>query len=296
VSGNHEQDVHDAATVILLRDGAQGGFELFLVQRGKDQAFMGGAYVFPGGRLSPADSDPELARWAPVLSPDRAVRRLQEEGIPEAAGLGLFLAAIRETFEEAGVLLARDRSGRVADLSAAGTASRFDAYRADLHDGRLTLAELARREGLLLAPDLLTPCARWVTPAVWPRRFDTRFFLARLPEGQFPTPDRTELTDSRWLRPALALAEHEAGRIVLMPPTLVTVAELAAFSESGPLLAAAAAMRIEPVLPEAFRTAGGFGLSIPARRALAPPGSRLHPPAGEPVRVVLEAGIWRIRK
>lgn len=288
--------VPDAATVVLLRDGPEGACEVFLMRRGRNQAFMGGACVFPGGRLELADADPELTGMAGGFSPGEAKRLLQDGEIPEAAAFGLWMAAIRETFEEAGVLLARDRGGNVVDLSDEGTAARFGAYRADLHDHRLTLAELARREGLLYAPDLLIPYARWITPVIEPRRFDARFFLARLPEGQFPVHDRMELTDSRWMTPGLALAEHAAGRIVLMPPTLVTIEELGAFSTTGPILDAAGSRRIEAILPEAFLTADGFGLRLPTDPEYEPAERRQRPHPGEPTRVVIEDGIWKTVK
>jgi 8-oxo-dGTP pyrophosphatase MutT (NUDIX family) len=286
----------DAATVILLRDRPEGACEIFLMRRGSDQSFMGGAHVFPGGRLDAADRDPELAAFTGGLSPSQARRLLQQEDLPETAALGIFMAAIRETFEEAGILLARDRRSEVVDLSDRGTVERFAAYRLALHDRRLTLAQLARREGLLYAPDLLIPYARWITPEIeYQRRFDARFFLAKLPEGQLAAHDRMELTDSRWMTAAAALEDHAAGRIVLMPPTLKTVEELLPFSACGPLLAAAAPGRIEAILPEAFRTADGFGFRLPQDSEYTLTGRRKPQHPGETTRVVMEGGIWRSR-
>ena len=285
----------DAATVILLRDRAGGPYEVFLMRRHRNQAFMGGAYVFPGGRLDEADADPELAACIGGLSATDAKRLLQETDLPEATALGLFVAAIRETFEEAGVLLARDVRGSVVDLSAPETAARFAAYRLELHEGRLTLSELARREGLLFAPDLLVPYSHWITPEIETRRFDTRFFLARLPEGQVPVHDRMELTESRWLTPAFALAEHAAGRIVLMPPTLKTIEELLSFSNTGQLFDAARSQRIRTILPEAFRTADGFGIRLPHDSEYTLAAYRQPPRPGETTRIVMEDGTWKTR-
>ena len=283
----------DSATVVLLRNRSGGPYELFLMRRRRDQAFMGGAFVFPGGRLDEADKDPALGACTGGLSAADARRLLQEPDLPEATALGLFLAAIRETFEEAGVLLARDASGRLVDLTDPKRATRFAAYRLELHEERLTLAGLAGREGLSYAPDLLIPYSHWITPTIEPRRFDTRFFLARLPEGQAALHDRMELTESRWMTPALALAEHAAGRIVLMPPTLKTIEELQAFSRTGDLFAAARSRRIRTILPEAFRTADSFGVRLPNDAQYSLDAFRQPPCPGETSRVVMQDGVWK---
>jgi len=284
-----------AATVILLRDRAERPYDVFLMRRHRNQVFMAGAYVFPGGRLDVADADPELAACIGGFSAADAKRLLQETDLPEATALGLFMAAIRETFEEAGVLLARDARGSVVDLSAPETAVRFSCYRLELHAGRLTLADLVRREGLVFAPDLLIPYAHWITPEIESRRFNTRFFLARLPEGQAPVHDRMELTESFWMTPAFALAENEAGRIMLMPPTLKTIEELLSFSNTAPLFAAARSQRIRTILPEAFRTADGFGIRLPHDSEYTLAACKELPRPGGSTRIVMEGGIWKAR-
>lgn len=297
--GGRDEGKHapwDAATVILLRDRTEGPYEVFLMRRHRNQAFMGGAYVFPGGRLDDADADPELAAACiGGFSAADAKRLLQETELPEATALGLFVAGIRETFEEAGVLLARDARGNEVDLSAPETAARFSAYRLELHEERLTMAELVRREGLIFAPDLLIPYSHWITPEIEPRRFDTRFFLARLPEGQLPIHDRMELMESSWMTPAFALKEHEAGRIILMPPTMKTIEELLSFCSTAELFAAARLQRIRTILPEAFRTADGFGIRLPhdSEYTLAVGKQPSHP--GGSTRIVMEGGIWKAR-
>ncbi len=290
-----KQTLRDAATVILLRDRAGGPYEVFLMRRHRNQAFMGGAYVFPGGRLDDADADPELAACIGGICAADAKHLIQETDLPEATALGLFVAAIRETFEEAGVLLARDARGSVVDLSAPETAARFAAYRLELHEGRLTLSEMVRREGLLFAPDLLVPYSHWITPEIETRRFDTRFFLARLPEGQVPVHDRMEMTESRWLTPAFAMAEHAAGRIVLMPPTLKTIEELLSFPNTGQLFDVARSQRIFTIFPEAFRTADGFGIRLPHDSEYTLAAYRQPPRPGETTRIVMEDGIWKTR-
>lgn len=290
-----KQAPRDAATVILLRDRTEGLYEVFLMRRHRNQAFMGGAFVFPGGRLDDADADQEIAACASGFRAADAKRLLQETDLPEAIALGLFVAAIRETFEEAGVLLARDARGKVVDLSAPETAARFSSYRLELHEKRLTLAELVRREGLVFAPDLLIPYAHWITPEIESRRFNTRFFLARLPEGQVPVHDRMELTESSWMTPAFALAENEAGRIILMPPTLKTIEELLSFSHTAQLFAAARSQRIGTILPEAFRTADGFGIRLPHDSEYTLNVGKQPPHPGGSTRIVMEGGIWKAR-
>ena len=290
-----KQTPRDAATVILLRDRTEGTYEVFLMRRHRDQAFMGGAYVFPGGSLDHADANPELAACIGGFCTADAKRLLQETDLPEATALSLFVAAIRETFEEAGVLLARDARGKIVDLSAPETATRFSSYRLELHEERLPLLELVRREGLILAPDLLTPYAHWITPEIESRRFNTRFFLARLPAGQVPVHDRMELTESSWMTPAFALAEHEAGRVILMPPTLKTLEELLSFPDTAQLFAATRSQRIGTILPEAFRTADGFGIRLPhdSEYTLNVGKQPFHP--GGSTRIVMEGGIWKAR-
>jgi len=285
----------DAATVILLRDRTEGPYEVFLMRRHRNQTFMGGAFVFPGGGLDDADADPEIAACTSGFRAADAKRLLQETDLPEAIALGLFVAAIRETFEEAGVLLARDARGSVVDLSAPETAARFSSYRLELHEERLTLAELVRREGLVFAPDLLIPYAHWITPEIESRRFNTRFFLTRLPEGQVPVHDRMELTESSWMTPAFALAENEAGRIILMPPTLKTIEELLSFSHTAQLFAAARSQRIGTILPEAFRTADGFGIRLPHDSEYTLNVGKQPPHPGGSTRIVREGGIWKAR-
>jgi 8-oxo-dGTP pyrophosphatase MutT (NUDIX family) len=291
-----KQAPRDAATVILLRDRTEGAYEVFLMRRDRSQAFMGGAYVFPGGRLDAADVDPELLACIGGFSAADAKHLLQETDLPEATALGLFVAAIRETFEEAGVLLARDARGSVVNLSAASeTAARFSSYRLELHEERLTLTNLVRREGLIFAPDLLIPYSHWITPETESQRFNTRFFLARLPERQIPVHDRMELTESSWMTPAFALAEHTAGRIILMPPTLKTIEGLLSFSNTAQLFVAARSRRIWTILPEAFRTADGFGIRLPHDSEYTlNVGKQPFPPGGS-TRIVMEGGIWKTR-
>lgn len=284
----------DAATVILVREPAGRPFEVFLMRRHKDQDFMGGVYVFPGGRLDEGDCDPDLAALSEGLSPEEARRRLQEEAVPPARALGLFLAALRETFEESGILLARDPSGKVVEMREGADAGRFASYRLALHDRRLSLAELARKENLRYALDLLFPYSHWITPEVEIRRFDTRFFVARQPDGQWPVHDTIEMTKSLWISPSDALERYEAGAILLMPPTLKTLDELSRFRSAEDLFEHVRSRRIEPFLPQPFAFEGGYGIRLPYDPQYTIVSYKLPPRPGEPSRILLRDGKWRI--
>ena len=293
LKGRTENALRDAATVILVRTRPEEPYEVLLMRRHRNQAFMAGAYVFPGGRLDDADSAPGLADCVGRFPAEEARRLLQEPNLPASTALGLFLAAIRETFEEAGVLLARDIFGRPVDLTDPEAAARFSAYRLELHEKRITLADLARREAIRYAPELLIPYSHWVTPEIEPRRFDTRFFLAQIPEGQVAVHDRMELTESRWMTPATALAEHKEGRIVLMPPTLKTIEELLAFTRTEDLFAATRTQQLYTIYAEAFRTADSFGIRLPRDPEYTLTDWKQQPRPGETTRIVMQDGIWK---
>ncbi len=289
-----------AATVILIRDREDAPYEIFLMRRSRNQSFMGGAFVFPGGRLEEADCEPDMLQFFSSGMPADGIdhffsERLQDPGLAESVACGLHCAAVRETFEEAGVLLACNESGRYPDLRGPEMQARFTEARKALSRGEMNFKALARRERLRIAPDRLVPYAHWITPEIDSKRFDTRFFLARLPEGQIPVHDEAELTASVWLTPAAALRENAAGRIVLMPPTLKTVHELRAFHKIGDLFAWAAARPLHPILPQFFRTEdGGVGLRMPFDPDYSIPEFKLPPRPGEPSKVLNVNGIWTI--
>jgi 8-oxo-dGTP pyrophosphatase MutT (NUDIX family) len=264
----------DAATVILIRPeaGAAGaaapgidtaGVEVYLLRRTKALEFAPGACVFPGGSVDVRDADPGIAEtgWAGPAPADVG----QLLGVPADRARALVCAAVRETFEESGVLLAGPSP---AELVPDGADLAQD--RRALLDGSLSLSELLARRGLLLRADLLTPWARWITPEVSPRRFDTWFFAAALPAGQLaglaPADQLAGLaaaaregegegergggeSDSgTWWRPSAALEAARAGQITLLPPTAVTLAELAAYQDVEAILGER--RMITPLLPK----------------------------------------------
>lgn len=241
--------VRDAATVILLREApGEGPPEVLLLRRHARSGFAATAWVFPGGTVDPADLRLPPAYWD-GLDPAAAAPVVGRD--PEVT-LGLFVAAVRETFEEAGLLLARHADGRAVDL-----------HDPEVVRLRRTLAERPRQTevavafdawvvetGLVLDLGALTPLSRWITPQQEPRRYDTIFFLARAPGGQIAAHDQVETTESRWLTAADALSAHAEGEFRLVYPTIHTLEELAGFSDTPTLLSAAVAReRLRPLQP-----------------------------------------------
>ena len=233
--------VRDASTVMLVRDAE--GVEVFAFRRARRMAFAAGMLVFPGGSVDPQDRSDQLP-W----------RRRPAGSELAAAGSELVAAAVRETFEECGVLLAVPDPGATspgdgsAGVDAVAPDTDLVAVREALLDGRCTLADVLHRRGLALDADLLHPWARWVTPPGEVRRFDTRFYLARVPAGQEPLDLGGEGEGAAWLNARTALARHAAGELPMLPPTLVAIEELAAAESVEALFATRRAVSV--VRPE----------------------------------------------
>ncbi|RTL08716.1 MAG: NUDIX domain-containing protein [Acidimicrobiia bacterium] len=251
--------VRDAATVMLLRDGSDGP-EVCLMQRNLNSDFVGGAYVFPGGAVDPADAEVAVAQRCPDLDDVEASRRL---GLA-VGGLAFWVAAIRESFEEAGVLLARHADGRRLDLSGPGTAERFAGHRDDVDNERRTIAEIAVQEDLHLDVGQLHYFSRWITPLGAHRRYDTRFFVCAAPEGQEVVEDSRELIGTQWLTPAEALRRHDAGDITMIFPTVRTLVALSRFERADAVLDHARAQsRVEGILPTISDGDDGMRIVLP---------------------------------
>ena len=226
-----------AATVLLLRDGSLGP-EAFLLQRTKSAAFLAGAHVFPGGALDKADQDQRVLRRVHGLDDTEASRRL---GL-DSGGLAYWVAALRECFEEAGILLAQGEDGRALG---AQRAAQLAQYRGMLHSGKLAFAEFLERERLLLRAHELAYFGHWITAPGRARRFDTRFFLALAPEGQRGAHDGTELIASLWLRPQEAIEREARGAMDLVFATKNTLLDLARFSRAKDALEHAREAEVE---------------------------------------------------
>ncbi|PWR19125.1 NUDIX domain-containing protein [Zavarzinia compransoris] len=224
-----------AATVLLLRDGA-GGLEVFMVQRHYQIDFAGGALVFPGGKVDARDYAPDLR---PRLAPAPALR---DDLIPFA------IAAIRESFEECGILLARP-AGSDALVDAERLTAIEARWREPLAKGSIGILDVVAAEDLTLALDRLTHYSHWVTPGFMPKRFDTHFFLAVAPADQLALHDGGETVDSIWIRPDDAIAEAIAGKRSVIFPTRMNLSVLTRDGDAAGAVARAAGkppVRVEP--------------------------------------------------
>lgn len=233
-----------AATVMLLRDG-DAGLEVFMLQRTHSAAFARSQYVFPGGRVDAADHGDDFEPVCDGLDDPAASTRL---GLGRG-GLAWYVAALRECFEEAGVLLARRRDGEaLIEFADPRVAERFNAARHRVHDGDGSLVELCEAEQLVLLPARLEFVAHWLTPIGESRRFDTRFFMAEAPPSQEPLHDDAETIASLWVRPGDALARWQARELQMFPPTVASLRALDDHATVAAAMAAAASAGVPPRL------------------------------------------------
>ena len=235
----------DAATIALVRDG-DAGIEAYLMRRQSTMDFAAGMYVFPGGKVQESDQlveawvGPSPQEWGTLLGCDADTAR------------GLVVAAVRETFEESGILLAGpDADTIVADTSAPD----MQAARLALETGEYGFAEFLAERGLVLRADLIGAWSHWITPAFEPRRYDTRFFVAALPKGQVVGELPGEADRADWMPVARVLEHVQAGTAMLLPPTAQTCRQLSTYTAAG-ILAAAAEREITPNEPRIVEVDG----------------------------------------
>jgi 8-oxo-dGTP pyrophosphatase MutT (NUDIX family) len=248
-----------ASTVVLLRegDGAPGSLEVYFLRRHVDMAFAAGMCVFPGGGVDSRDFDhlvgwvgPSPAQWAERLGTDEPLAR------------ALVCAAVRETFEESGVLLA----GPSADTVVADTTGAdWERDRRMLEAHEVAFTEFLDRRGLKLRTDLLRLWGSWVTPVFEPRRFHARFFLAAMPEGQVTRDVSTESDQVQWLPVREAIAAVDARELLMLPPTYCTCLEVFGFAHVSDALAATVHQDLAPIEPVAVLDGEGAHLSLPER-------------------------------
>jgi 8-oxo-dGTP pyrophosphatase MutT (NUDIX family) len=274
--------VRPAATVVVLRD-TPAGIEVFMVRRHQGVAFMAGSYVFPGGRVDVADysADPS---WCDGVA--EAGSRMA--GLSTGDVLAFHVAAARELFEEAGVLLARGDTGAFASFASADAGRRRERLRTELHDGRRGFRDVVEGERLRLALDALVLFAHWVTPPCDTRRFDTRFFAACAPAQQSPAHDGQESTAGVWVRPADALAGVAAGDMALPPPTWATLREIEQFVSVDAALRWARLRRVYRREPRLTEDAGVRRLVLPGDATFPEPD-----PVAYETQFVLKEGRWR---
>ncbi|MFJ3836490.1 NUDIX hydrolase [Streptomyces sp. NPDC054904] len=243
-----------AATVMLLRD-TPAGPAVHMLRRRSSMAFAGGAYAYPGGGVDPRDEDHRIG-WA---GPDQDAWAARL-GTDAASAQAIVCGAVRETFEEAGVLLA----GRTADTVVGDTTGDdWEADRQALVGRELSFAEFLDRRGLLLRSDLLGAWARWITPEFEPRRYDTWFFVAALPEGQRTRNASTEADRTVWIAPAAAADGYDKGELLMMPPTIATLRSLEPYGSAAEALAGAAAQDLTAIVARATLEDGELVLSWP---------------------------------
>jgi 8-oxo-dGTP pyrophosphatase MutT (NUDIX family) len=237
-----------SATVMIVRDGADG-LEVFMLVRNRMVDFASGALVFPGGKVDASDRDPAWGELALLDAPH-----------PERS---IWVSALRETFEETGLLLANHSAS--GDLVDAREAIRItSAAQTAIADGSRRFAELIAAEGLALATQRMVPFAHWITPVTMPKRFDTHFFLAEAPAGQIAVHDGGETVESVWIQPLQAIREAEAGTRTLVPATTANLAKLAKAATVQEAFAQARTSQIVPITPTVHKAEGGVHIRIPA--------------------------------
>jgi 8-oxo-dGTP pyrophosphatase MutT (NUDIX family) len=252
---DHSAPPRPAATVLAVRDAADG-FEVLMVRRNLRSDFVGGAYVFPGGAVDPTDAD--LAR---VVGPDDAALSAQL-GLA-GGGRAYFVAALRELFEEAGVLVACDDAGRPVTFDDS-TSERLVAVRGELNDGHGILNELLAREGLWLDLRGLAYLAHWVTPVGPPRRFDTRFFALVAPAGQHAMHDDAETVATVWIRPRDALTAQTRGEYEMIFPTIRTLESVADLEHAADVVSfARSQVSVTAVEPRIVERDGAIVVVLP---------------------------------
>lgn len=252
----------DAASVILLRDDPGGGsFETLMVRKHARSDFAGDMHVFPGGAVEDADCGEGTAALCTGMGPEDAVSILGDALSP-ARALGIFVAGIRETFEEAGILLAREPSGE--PVSCRGErAAHFAALREEILEGRLSFHEMIASEGLVLAVDRLVHFAHWITPELSPIRYDTHFFLAAAPPRQDASHDSFETTAHLWIAPREALERNEGGTLAMLPPTVVNLMALTRFASADDALSSMEGRDIPVIAPRISFENGEMKLLLP---------------------------------
>ena len=251
--------IRPAATVMLVRDAAAGGLEVLMVKRNLNSDFVGGAYVFPGGAVDPADGGAEAEQVCVGRSDGEASEIL---GLA-AGGLAYWVACLRELFEEAGILMATTPDGSSLELTG-DTAVRYVAHRAEVNANERRFLDVIATEGLTLDVGDLHYFAHWITPEGSPRRYDTRFFVATAPEHQTAAHDAGEVIADEWIAPQDALRRHREGDIDLIFPTIKNLQAISRFTSAAELIEAArTAASVPAIMPRITVSDTGVRILLP---------------------------------
>ncbi len=285
-------EIRNAATVVITRDSEES-LQVLMLRRHGSHEFMAHAWVFPGGSLDERDCGPESADVVAGVDPARAAQTLGGDIDPQTA-LGLYVAALRETFEEAGLLLAR-RPGEEQSISLEDPSvhTHFESLRKDIDDQQIGLAELCLQENLVLQAQRLTYLAHWITPDFESRRYDTRFFVASIPSRQHASHDDKETTHRAWWTPQQAIERYREDEILLAPPTLRILEEMTHFSSHAEFVEELRRRPRPPaILPHPITLESGeLALALPGDPAY-PDGNLPSYPIDGVTRMVRRDGQW----
>jgi 8-oxo-dGTP pyrophosphatase MutT (NUDIX family) len=248
-----------AATIVLLRDGDHG-LEVLLLRRNRSSGFVPGAYVFPGGRVDAADAEHAVLARTEGLTPAHAEARLELPADAEPPAIAYYLAALREAFEETGILVGLDESGSFPPTAARD--AEVDRIRDDVMEDRITFADALMRMSCRVDGRSVEYIAHWITPLPEPRRYDTRFFAARVASDATPIVDPREMTDALWITPKAALRRHEEGALPMVFPTIKTLEQLAAYPSAEAALSELGGARVRTIMPTLVITPLGVGMEL----------------------------------
>jgi len=248
----------DASAIILLRKIPDGkNFEVLMVKKHKDMKFGGGTYVFPGGKVDPLDYDPRVEKICAGLTFEKACAILKESS-HSSISLGYWVTAIRELFEETGILFAYDENDSIVRLS-----DRFLSYRRRVQQKQISMLDMILEEGLRLATDLIFYFAHWITPEISPIRYSTRFFVAELPGEQVYCHGDGEIVASIWITPEEAMERYKIGDFPLMFPVFHNLKSLSEFSTIEELIESTKTKEIKAILPKLIEQDGKNILVLP---------------------------------
>jgi 8-oxo-dGTP pyrophosphatase MutT (NUDIX family) len=253
----------DAATVMLLRpyrNATATDVEVLMVLRNRRSRFVPGYHVYPGGILDAEDYEPRIERFCRGIDRARASEILPDMSRPEKA-LGAWVAGIRESFEEVGMLIALRRDGSPVTIRTEAERARFCGYRRALNGGEMKFHQMLEKEDLVLPLDRLHYFSHWITPEPLPLRYDVRFFVAEAPAHQAVAHDGVELTEHLWMRPSVALEEYEKGRIGMVLPQIMTLVDLSRFKTVEEALAEAENRKVPANLTK-IRRIGGADVEV----------------------------------